>query len=88
MVREDAGFSRKDLQLFLEDKGIATRMVWSGNILRQPAFKHTPHRAAPGGYPNADRVMRQGLILPMSHAAPLDDIEAIHKAIEEFVNRH
>ena len=88
MVREDAGFSRQDLQRFLEDRGIATRMVWSGNILRQPAFKNTPHRAAPGGYPNADRVMRQGLILPMSHAAPLDDIEQIHKSIEEFVSTH
>ncbi len=86
MVREDAGFSRQDLQRFLEDRGIATRMVWSGNILRQPAFKNTAHKAAPGGYPNADRVMRQGIILPMSHAAPLHDIEQIHKAIEEFVS--
>jgi CDP-6-deoxy-D-xylo-4-hexulose-3-dehydrase len=86
MVREDAGFTRKELQRYLESRGIATRMVWSGNILRQPAFKNTPHRAAPGGYPNADRVMRQGIILPMSHAEPLDDLEQIHKAIEEFVN--
>jgi len=86
MVREDAGFTRADLQRFLEDKGIATRMVWSGNILRQPAFKNTLHKAAAGGYPNADRVMKQGLILPMSHADPLDDIEQIHKAIEEFVS--
>lgn len=85
MVREDAGFSRQQLQRFLESRGIATRMVWSGNILRQPAFKNTPHRAAPGGYPNADRVMRQGIILPMSHAEPLDDLEQIHKAIEDFV---
>ncbi|MBJ19770.1 MAG: DegT/DnrJ/EryC1/StrS family aminotransferase [bacterium] len=88
MVREEAGFSRQQLQRFLEDKGIATRMIWSGNILRQPAFKNTPHKAAPGGYPNADRVMRQGIILPMSHAAPLDDIELIHKAIEKFVSSH
>ena len=88
MVREDAGFTRQQLQRFLEERGIATRMVWSGNILRQPAFKNTPHKAAPGGYPNADRVMKQGLILPMSHAAPLDDIEQIHKAIEEFVSSH
>jgi CDP-6-deoxy-D-xylo-4-hexulose-3-dehydrase len=88
MVREDAGFSRQQLQRFLESRGIATRMVWSGNILRQPAFKNTPHRAAPGGYPNADRVMKQGIILPMSHAEPLDDLEQIHKTIEEFVNSH
>jgi hypothetical protein len=30
--------------------------------------------------------MKQGIILPMSHAEPLDDIEQIHKAIEEFVS--
>jgi CDP-6-deoxy-D-xylo-4-hexulose-3-dehydrase len=88
MIREDAGFTRQQLQRFLEERGIATRMVWSGNILRQPAFKNTPHKAAPGGYPNADRVMKQGIILPMSHASPLDDIEQIHKTIEEFVSSH
>ncbi len=88
MIREDAGFTRKELQLFLEDRRIATRMVWSGNVLRQPAFKNTPHRAAPGGYPNADRVMEYGIILPMSHAVPMDDIERIHSAIEEFVKNH
>ncbi len=65
MVREDAGFTRQQLQRFLEGRGIATRMVWSGNILRQPAFKNTIHKAAPGGYPNADRVMKQGTV-PLS----------------------
>ena len=86
MIREDAGFTRAEFQEFLEAKGIATRMVWSGNLLRQPAFKGIEHVAAPGGYPNADRVMRTGLILPMSHATPTGDIEHIHATIDDFLD--
>ena len=37
-VDEDAPFTRTQVQEFLEERGIATRMVWTGNILRQPGF--------------------------------------------------
>ncbi|MEX1007691.1 MAG: hypothetical protein WD271_07565 [Acidimicrobiia bacterium] len=40
----------------MESHGVDTRMVWTGNALRQPAFAEVPHHAAPGGYPNADLV--------------------------------
>ena len=32
--------------------------------------------------------MEYGLILPMSHAVPTDDIEQIHSLIDEFVSTH
>ena len=37
-VKEDAPFKRKDIVNYLEKKGIQTRMVFAGNILRQPLF--------------------------------------------------
>jgi CDP-6-deoxy-D-xylo-4-hexulose-3-dehydrase len=45
-VREDAGFSRNDLTRFLEANRIETRNLFSGNLLRQPAFLNIPHRVA------------------------------------------
>jgi CDP-6-deoxy-D-xylo-4-hexulose-3-dehydrase len=43
-VREDAGFSRNDLTRFLEANRIETRNLFSGNLLRQPAFLDIPRR--------------------------------------------
>ncbi len=52
-------------------------MVWTGNVLRQPAFKDIAHRSPASGLPNADRVMEQGLILPSNHSLGDDDIDYI-----------
>jgi CDP-4-dehydro-6-deoxyglucose reductase, E1 len=38
-VKEDAGFSRKEITHFLENNKIQTRTIFAGNILRQPALK-------------------------------------------------
>jgi CDP-6-deoxy-D-xylo-4-hexulose-3-dehydrase len=71
IVRPDAGFTRNDLQLFLEQREVDTRTVWTGNAVRQPMMKNVAFRAPSSGMPNADQVMTGGMILPMSHA--LDD---------------
>jgi len=44
IVRDDAPFSRRDLQIFLEQRGVQTRTVFTGNILRQPGFKNITRR--------------------------------------------
>lgn len=75
-VREDAPFLRRDLQIFLEKRNIQTRTVFTGNILRQPGFKNVPHRAADGGYPIADKVMRGGMLVACHHG--LDDAQKAH----------
>jgi CDP-6-deoxy-D-xylo-4-hexulose-3-dehydrase len=38
-VREDAGFSRNELTRFLEANRVETRNLFSGNLLRHPAFE-------------------------------------------------
>jgi CDP-6-deoxy-D-xylo-4-hexulose-3-dehydrase len=75
-VRESAPFIRRDMQIFLEKRNIQTRTVFTGNILRQPGFKHYEHRAAKGGYPEADKVMRGGMLLACHHG--LNDAQLNH----------
>ncbi len=43
-VREDAGISRDELRHHLEARGIATRQLFAGNLLRQPAYQNVEHR--------------------------------------------
>lgn len=78
MIRPESGVSRSAFQAHMEAAGIDTRMVWTGNVLRQPAFAGIEHRAPADGLPNADRVMDTGLILPNNHA--LDDVHVDHVA--------
>jgi len=56
-VRPGAPFKREELTAFLEKGRIGTRLLFAGNITRQPYFKGQPHRAV-GDLANADRAMR------------------------------
>jgi CDP-6-deoxy-D-xylo-4-hexulose-3-dehydrase len=56
LVREDAPFTRDALTRFLESRRIATRLLFGGNLVRQPAYKDVNYRVV-GDLANSDRVM-------------------------------
>ena len=85
-VRDIAPFIRRDLQIFLEKRNIQTRTVFTGNILRQPGFKTQPHKAAKTGYPEADKVMRGGMLIACHHGLNDAQITHVHESITEFMN--
>ncbi len=57
-VRENAPFSRAEVIAHLEERKIATRLLFAGNLIRQPAYAEIPYRAV-GSLPNTDFVMNQ-----------------------------
>ncbi len=57
-VREHAAFSRADLIRFLEGRQIATRLLFGGNLTRQPAYRDVEYRVA-GALTNTDTAMHQ-----------------------------
>ena len=84
MVKLDAPFKRRDFQIFLEKRNIQTRVVFTGNITRQPGFKDVPQRRAPGGYPNADRVMQGGTLLACHHGLTDAMLAHMHDSVRAF----
>ena len=44
LVKQNNSFSRREIVLFLEKNKIATRMIFGGNLLRQPAYSHIKAR--------------------------------------------
>ncbi len=87
-IRDTAPFIRRDLQIFLEKRNIQTRTVFTGNILRQPGFKNLPSKKAAGGYPEADRVMRGGMLLACHHGLSEVQIAHVMESVSEFVSQY
>ena len=54
-VRDDAGFTRRELAGFLEADRVETRNLFSGNLLRHPAFEPIERRVV-GDLANTDTV--------------------------------
>jgi CDP-6-deoxy-D-xylo-4-hexulose-3-dehydrase len=57
-VRPGAPFRRDDVVRFLNERKIATRLVFAGNLLRQPAYLGVTHRRV-GDLANSDFVMER-----------------------------
>jgi CDP-4-dehydro-6-deoxyglucose reductase, E1 len=57
-VRDGAPFNRNRLVQELNQRGVATRNLFAGNLVRQPYMLGRPHRIV-GNLQNTDRVMNQ-----------------------------
>ncbi len=85
LINKNAPFSRKEFQIYLEKRKIQTRVVFTGNIIRQPMMKETKYKVLSKGYPNADAVMERGVLLPLHHGLTDSMFDRLHKTINEFL---
>ena len=86
-MKDGSPFSRTDLQIFLENRNIQTRVVFTGNILRQPGYKNITCIGKADDFVNADRVMRGGILLALHHGLTDEMNEHIHNSISEFLSQ-
>jgi CDP-6-deoxy-D-xylo-4-hexulose-3-dehydrase len=62
LVRREAPFLRHELTRFLEQHRVQTRLIFAGNILRQPAYEGIECRVI-GDVPVSDQIMRGGFFV-------------------------
>lgn len=84
-VREDAGFNRNELVQYLEENKIGTRLLFAGNIVRQPAYKDTNYRVV-GSLDNADFIMRNTFWIGVHPGITDDMVKYIVGKFDEFIN--
>jgi CDP-6-deoxy-D-xylo-4-hexulose-3-dehydrase len=87
IIKEDAPFSRREMQIFLENRNIQTRVVFTGNIIRQPGFSNIEMKTSPNGYPEADNVMRGGILLACHHGLTEEMRAHLHESCELFLQQ-
>jgi CDP-6-deoxy-D-xylo-4-hexulose-3-dehydrase len=88
LIKETAPFSRREFQIYLEKRNIQTRVVFTGNILRQPMMLGCDKRVRESGYPNADAVMRRGVLLPLHHGLTESMFSRFQAVVNEFVSQY
>ncbi len=73
---------RKDLQIFLEKKGIQTRTIFTGNIMRQPVAKKFQWDCF-GSFEVSDEVMKSGILLGSHNRQPKENLDFLIMSIKE-----
>jgi CDP-6-deoxy-D-xylo-4-hexulose-3-dehydrase len=86
-LRPELGWSRRELQVYLEEAGVFTRVIFSGNITRHPMMRGVEYRADPEGYPVADQIMENGLMLPCHPTMTDEDCEYLYQVLEEWIGK-
>ncbi|PIZ92922.1 MAG: lipopolysaccharide biosynthesis protein RfbH [Candidatus Magasanikbacteria bacterium CG_4_10_14_0_2_um_filter_41_10] len=87
-VKEDAGFTRTDIIQFLNQKKIGTRLLFAGNITKQPYFveRQIPFRVE-GTLDNTDFIMNNTFWIGVYPGITEDMLEYVVKNIQEFINK-
>ena len=72
--------------MFLEKNNIQTRPIFSGNILRHPAFKQIINKKNKlGSFKNADYIMKNGILIGCHQGLSKKDIHFIHSKILKMI---
>ena len=83
-VKKDAGFTRTELTIYLNDNLIETRNLFGGNLLRQPAYQNIMHRKI-GELENTDRIMNATFFLGTFPGIGSEQIEYTMHVIKKFL---
>ena len=87
IIKKNKYFDRKEIQVYLEKNGIQTRPIFSGNILRHPAFSHlAKSKEIINSHKNSDYIMKNGILIGCHQGLERKQINYIHNKINKFIN--
>lgn len=84
-VKEAAPFTREELTQYLESKGIGTRLLFGGNILKQPAYLNVKHKVFQE-LVNSDVIMKNSFWIGVHPSIDDERLEYMIKVFEEFID--
>jgi CDP-4-dehydro-6-deoxyglucose reductase, E1 len=85
LIKANSKINRQKLQIFLEKKGIQTRTIFTGNILRQPIMKKRFYKKVKDAEINSNYVMSNGMLIGCHHGLDSKSLNYIIKNFEKFI---
>ncbi len=82
-IRDGAPFDRRSITTFLEEKGIQTRLMFAGNIKRQPGYKNINMRVV-GDLRNSNKIFRDTFWIGVHPGISGDDREYVCEVFHDF----
>ena len=82
-LKEESGTARVDLLRFLDQHKIGTRLLFAGNLTKQPYFKGVEYRVV-GDLTNTDITMNQTFWVGIYPALGEEHLEYIAEKLEEY----
>jgi CDP-4-dehydro-6-deoxyglucose reductase, E1 len=83
-VKDDAPFSRDQLVRFLEENKIATRMLFGGNLIKQPAYINRNHRIV-SELINTDQIMNSAFWIGVYPGLTEKMMDYVINKFEKFI---
>ena len=83
-IRQGSPIRRTELLRKLEERKIGTRLLFAGNLLKQPAYKNIDHRII-GDLRNSDLVMTNTFWLGVYPGLTNEMLEYVSDVVHEFV---
>ena len=87
IIKSRSKINRQKLQIFLEKKGIQTRTIFTGNILRQPIMKKRKYKKVKNAEINSNNIMKNGILIGCHHGLKNKDLEYIKKNFLNFIKK-
>ena len=85
-IVSDAPFSRMELVKHLETDGIQTRPVFTGNVLRQPAFKKINYKNIGKEFSVANNIMENSFLIGCNNGLNEKHMEKIKQSFTSFLD--
>lgn len=83
-IKKDSPIKRAELMQYLEDRKIQTRVLFSGNITRHPAYKNANWRIH-GELPASDHILAQCMLIGCHHGLNDKHMEYLTETLGTFI---
>jgi CDP-6-deoxy-D-xylo-4-hexulose-3-dehydrase len=84
-IKDNNKFNRSEFQIYLEKNNIQTRTVFTGNALKHPAFSKIESVKSSNGYPESDRVMRNGILIGLHNGLNDDHLDYVENTLKNYI---
>jgi CDP-6-deoxy-D-xylo-4-hexulose-3-dehydrase len=82
-LKPEAGVTRVELTRFLDDNKIGSRLLFAGNLLKQPYFKDVEYRVV-GDLTHTDKTMNDTFWIGVQPALTIEQLDFVCDKLEEF----